>query len=92
MTNSQAALGWQYQNLFIVHDGRRWFSLAKNWRKEYQDRITSGITDPNINPQTGARYSERVQKTRNACVVKSFITESQYAANPTWQIRYRNDV
>ena len=44
----EKSLGWQHQNLYLVHEGRRWFSTAKNWRQEYQDRLRTGIAVPGL--------------------------------------------
>jgi hypothetical protein len=87
-TVDQRALGWQNSEHCIIHQDRRWFSLAKNWRQEYQSRLQSGITDPWVNPQTGNAYTNNAQNYRKCNVKVCIWTETQLAEDSRRKPRF----
>jgi hypothetical protein len=86
----ERSAGWQNQKDYILHRGRRWFSTAKNWRAERQQRLETGITDPYINPQTGLPYTKNAQTYRHGTVWQRLYTDEQIVANPTLSTKYFN--
>jgi hypothetical protein len=85
------AKGWQNVNDYLIFNGRRWFSTAKNWRAEKQMRMETGITNPDINPQTGMRYTRNAKNYRLSTIWQRLFTDEQIKSNPQkYSDRYLN--